>query len=1060
MEKTGSHPLDGFGVPSAISRLLRHLEKEQEIFVSGAQSRSAQTFLISSLPLPEKTGSLFWLTANDKEEELIANLLKYWNPKATVIQGSEDLTPDQLIVFEDGKPFIFVSAAEYTLLPLPHPDELAASLLRFESGQKISPSDIAQECAKRGYSWNSTADQPGSFARRGGIVDIFPQGGQMPLRIECDDQKIISITPFDQITKKRKELLTSIRLIPVKLHASHRANLWAYLSRAGSPLVILESPDDLAERVADWEKIDEPLKQFKRIVLETFRTPQRSIQLHYRRAPLYHNRLNTFTDDMKKFLGEGMRIAIATKKRADLERLLRAKKLSPDIIWLDEPPASFNGFINEKDKLLLLSDVEIFGYTDTDYAMSKRVETAFITEIRPGDYVVHIDHGVARFKGMTRNVVEGIAKEYFVLEYAEGDKLYVPIETAEKINKYIGLAHPKLHRLSGGQWYQITRKIKEEAKLLAHDLLKLYARRNASNAKPFSQKTKEEFSLEQSFAFEETPDQLRAIADVDSDLSKERPMDRLICGDVGFGKTEVAIRAAFKAVMNKRQVALLSPTTILTQQHYDTFSERLKQFPVKIAILSRFASDSEEQKTIQGLATGDVDIVIGTHRLLSPDIRFKNLGLIIIDEEQRFGVQHKEKLKTLRTEAPVLTLTATPIPRTLNIALSGIRDVSIIETPPEGRLPIETVIERQDTNLVVKAIRAELSRKGQVYYLYNNVETIEFAAQELSKLVPEAKIGIAHGKLSEKHLAQAMRDFDTAKTNILVCSTIIENGLDLPNVNTLIVEQATKFGLAQLYQLRGRIGRGFRQAYAYFLYDRKKLTGTAKQRLQALLEAKELGSGFQLALRDLEIRGTGNILGKEQHGKVSAIGLAMYTRLLAQAVQELKTGKVETVRDVTIDLPVEIGIPKSYIPAESERLIVYQKLANISKPEELHAFKKRVTYRQKPPVPLQNLFDVLEIKLLAQKTDATTIDTVTLLGDAGNKRRRILVSFAHHLDPKKLGELLARNAHWQFTQNQVKIDLEYLGEDWLDELKHVMKIWQIDNQDSPEEQKEKTAKEY
>lgn len=985
------------------------------------------------------------MCANEKEQEAITQLLTYWNREVPVHHLGEGVRPYELLAFTDESPRVFVASFEHAMQPLPHPDELDAMMLSIELHTMIAPADIAQQCLKRGYEWSTTADEPGFFARHGGIVDIFSPLMTTPLRIECNEARVESIVVIDPATKKKVRDLNRIDIPPMKLNASHRANLFTYLEKGVKPLLILDAPDELAERVADWDSIQPRIAPCMKIIWETFQTRQRDVRFDYHRAPLYHNRLKTFSEDVKKHHAKGVDIIIASKNTDELKELMKARAPQVPVTWLDSPPAVFTGFKSDTDKCIILSDLEIFGFAEQDTAMPKSIENAFIMEMRPGDYVVHIDHGVARFRGMTRNVIDGIAKEYFVLEYAEGDKLYVPVETAEKINKYIGLAHPKLHRLSGGQWYQVTRKIKEEAKLLAQQLLKLYARRNTARAHAFGEKTGQEVTLEQSFEFEETPDQLRAIAEVEKDLSKTRPMDRLICGDVGFGKTEVAIRAAFKAVMGGMQVALLSPTTILTQQHYDTFRERLQDLPVNVGILSRFVSEKEERQTIAALKTGGVDIVIGTHRLLSPDIAFKNLGLIIIDEEQRFGVSDKERLKSLRTQAHVLTLTATPIPRTLNIALSGIRDVSIIETPPEGRLPIETIIERHDTNVIVKAIRTELARKGQIYYLYNNVETIQFAAQELNKLIPEAKIGIAHGKLSEKLLAQAMRDFDTGVTNILVCSTIIENGLDLPNVNTLIVEQATKFGLAQLYQLRGRIGRGLRQAYAYFLYDRKKLTGMAKRRLQALLEAKELGSGFQLALRDLEIRGTGNILGKEQHGKVSAIGLAMYTRLLAQAVQELKTGAIETIRDVTIDLPVEIGIPKTFMPSETERLVMYQKLANLSHPEELQTFKKRVTYRQKIPLAMQHLFDVLEIKLLAQKTDITTIDTITMPGPGEIKHRRLVIHFAHHLDIKKLGLVLEENSKWEFTQNQIKIDLEHLGEHWLDELKAVMRIWRIEN---------------
>ncbi|KKW01000.1 MAG: Transcription-repair coupling factor, partial [Parcubacteria group bacterium GW2011_GWA2_48_9] len=1019
---------------------------DQETYISGSPSRSAQTFVIAKLPFLKDQGAFFWLTANEKEEEVISQLLSYWRPDLPILHGNESMRPDQLLILLRNEPFFFIVPAERTHEPLPHPDELLNSLIQYEKGAATSPSDVAQELVKRGYEWNVVADTHGTYSRRGGIIDVYPLGAKGPVRIECDERSIVVISSIDPLSKKTGAPIPSLEIPPAKLHSSYRADAWMYLKRATHPYVILDSPDELAERVPEWDETYEQVRQHKQIIWESFKTRQRDIDMRFKRSPLYYNRLNTLAQDLVKLQNEQTTIYIASNKEKELRVLFEEKKISKRISFLPEPPSSFTGFANEEQRFQILTNIEIFGNTETSNGLPKRVEMAFITELRPGDYVVHIDHGIARFRGMTKNVVEGISKEYFVLEYAENDKLYVPIETAEKISKYIGLANPKLHRLSGGQWYQITRKIKEEAKLLAHDLLKLYARRAASKTTVMGSKTKEEHALDQSFPYEETPDQLQAIVDVDKDLTRTKPMDRLICGDVGFGKTEVAIRAALKAVMNRTQVALLSPTTILTQQHFDTFTERLKNLPAKVAILSRFVSEKEERETVARITAGDVDIVIGTHRLLSPDITFKNLGLIIIDEEQRFGVQHKERLKTLRTQAHILTLTATPIPRTLNIALSGIRDVSIIETPPEGRLPIETIIERHDTNLIVRAIRQELERKGQVYYLYNNVETIDFAARELNKLIPEARIGVAHGKLSERLLSQAMRDFDTKKTDILVCSTIIENGLDLPNVNTLIVENATKFGLAQLYQLRGRIGRGVRQAYAYFLYDRKKLTGTAKRRLHALLEAKELGSGFQLALRDLEIRGTGNILGKEQHGKVSAIGLAMYTRLLSQAVKELKTGAIETIRDVTIDLPVEIGIPKTFMPAEGERLVMYQKIANLSSPDELSVFKKRVTYRQKIPKSFENLFDVLEIKLIAQKTDIVTIDTVSIPGPTPDKHKRIIITFAHHLDTKKLGQLLERNSHWQFTQNQIKIDLETLGDAWLQVLKEEIRLWQLERQ--------------
>ncbi|MBI5404799.1 MAG: DEAD/DEAH box helicase, partial [Candidatus Kerfeldbacteria bacterium] len=485
-----------------------------------------------------------------------------------------------------------------------------------------------------------------------------------------------------------------------------------------------------------------------------------------------------------------------------------------------------------------------------------------------------------------------------------------------------------------------------------------------------------------------------------------------------------------------------SPTTILTQQHFDTFNKRLEGLPLKVELLSRFRSTKEQNETVARLAAGQVDIVVGTHRLLSKDISFKNLGLIIIDEEQRFGVGDKERLKELRQQAHVLTLTATPIPRTLNFALSGIRDVSIIETPPEGRLPIETVIQSYSDDMIVTALRKELARGGQAYFVYNNVETIELTVEKLKKLVPEATYAFAHGQMDEHELSQVMADFDTGKVQVLVCSTIIENGLDLPNVNTLIVDNAGRFGLAQLYQLRGRIGRGKRQAYAYFLYHSTKLASGPKKRLQALHEAKDLGAGFQLALRDLEIRGAGSILGKEQHGQVAAIGLNLYTRLLSQAIEELKTGiKQEPLRDIIVDLPIDIGIPKALVPSEPKRLKLYQEMANIVTITELKDFKQNTFKPKDLTESLKNLFDLLEIRLLAQKTSITSI-VVSHVRLEGMSTEKLTIEFSEMLTPQMIETLITKNPKWDFTTKLVKIDFGELGTNWLQALKTYVKVFE------------------
>ncbi|MDP3995246.1 MAG: CarD family transcriptional regulator, partial [bacterium] len=567
---------------------------------------------------------------------------------------------------------------------------------------------------------------------------------------------------------------------------------------------------------------------------------------------------------------------------------------------------------------------------------SKKLKPSFLKRLHADDYVVHVDHGIAKFAGMVQQNMDNIMREYFKLSYAEGDTLFLPVTAAEKMEKYIGDPNPQLSRLSGSGWGRVLQKASLETLAHARELLNTQAKRQLSQAPSIPNAIKVQKELAQSFPYKETEDQKQTIQAIYDDLSQETPMDRLVCGDVGFGKTEVAIRAAAKAALSGFQVAVLSPTTILTQQHLDTFSDRLKNFPITIAGLSRFQSAKDQAKTVEGLEKGTVDIVIGTHRLLSGDVRFANLGLIIIDEEQRFGVAHKEQLKKMRAQAHILTLTATPIPRTLHLGLSGIRAVSTITTPPEGRKPIETIIEPHNQKHVAAAIEAELKRKGQAYYLYNNVETMPIKLQELQGLMPKVTFGMLHGQLPEEAIAKVMHEFDAKKIDVLVCSTIIENGLDLPNVNTLIVDNAVQFGLSQLHQIRGRIGRGDRQAYAYFFYKRQKLTGEAEKRLQALEEARALGSGFDLAQRDMEIRGVGNVLGKAQHGHVKSIGLGLYTRLLGSAVEEIKSGTPqEMLADISVDLPVEARIPQFFEPNREKRIELYHEWALIDSLDEL-----------------------------------------------------------------------------------------------------------------------------
>ena len=548
-------------------------------------------------------------------------------------------------------------------------------------------------------------------------------------------------------------------------------------------------------------------------------------------------------------------------------------------------------FLGNRIKTIERLSTEVKDEKTTKELLKKKLKSqrlySDLKGLKPGDYLVHLDHGVGRFTRIM-NYELGIMNKYYVLDYAQGDKLYVPLGLERKLSRYIGFVEPKISRLGSLTWQRIKRRVKEEAEKLAKELLGIYAKRTVSSRPAYLPEDEIDFQITNNFKYEETPDQTQALEDIKKDLGKEEPMDRIVCGDVGFGKTEVAFRTMIRAIKSGYQAAMICPTTILANQHFQNFKERLKNLPIKISLLSRLQSKKEQKEITESLKAGRMDIVIGTHRILSSDIEFKNLGLLIIDDEQRFGVKQKEKLKKIRTSLDVLSLSATPIPRTLYMALSSLKNISLIQTPPIGRLPIKTFILPFKEKVIKEAVKNELKRKGQVYYLHNRVETIGAVKNFLEKLVPNAKFGIAHGRLKEKELVKVMSDFQNRKVDVLIATTIIENGLDLPNVNTLIVADSTRLGLAEAYQIRGRVGRSHIQAFAYFLYG-SHLTDKAELRLKALEEAEELGSGYKIALKDLEIRGAGNILGKEQSGNINSVGFNLYCQILSRAIEKLKT---------------------------------------------------------------------------------------------------------------------------------------------------------------------------
>jgi transcription-repair coupling factor (superfamily II helicase) len=635
-------------------------------------------------------------------------------------------------------------------------------------------------------------------------------------------------------------------------------------------------------------------------------------------------------------------------------------------------------------RLVVLSDAELFGWRKARRPPRRRrasaaVGIASVTQLRPGDYVVHIHHGIGLYAGVVRRAVNGSEREYLQINYAENDKLFVPVEQLDRVQKYIGgeEARPVIHRLGGGEWERTKRRAMRSAREFARELLQLYAARSAAHGKAFSPDLPWQQEMEAGFAYEETPDQWKAIQEVKTEMEQPMPMDRLVCGDVGYGKTEVAIRAAFKAVLDDTQAAVLVPTTVLAQQHYQTFSERLTPYPVRVEMLSRFQNRKEQQRIVEGIHAGTVDIVIGTHRLLSRDVEFKRLGLLIVDEEHRFGVRQKEKIKQLKTSVDVLTLTATPIPRTLHMALSGLREMSTINDPPEGRLPIRTKAMAREDEVLREAVLREMERGGQAFFVHNRVESIGHAAEYVRKLVPHARIAIGHGQLPEEDLERRMLDFYAGQYDVLVCTSIIESGLDIPNCNTTIIDRCEQFGLAQLYQLRGRVGRSDRQAYAYLTWTpHKRLTDIAQRRIEAIREFAELGSGFKIAMRDLEIRGAGNILGPEQHGFIAAVGFELYCQMLAQAVSELKGEPAPAPQpEVTIDLPVPAFLPEEYVPSLSQRMELYKRMAGVRDEKGLRILREEVVDRYGRPVPepVQNLLRMLRIKLWCLEAGAASV---------------------------------------------------------------------------------------
>ncbi len=926
--------------------------------------------------------------------------------------------------------------------------EFVKATQNLKPGQIIDLGELAHTWVTNGYEPVTTVTAPGQFARRGGIMDIWPPNQEKPTRLDFFGDEIDTFRHFDPATQRTtgeharllvppaREFLTTNRdkleleedqalnefYIPL-LHP-HPSSLFDYLP--DSAVVMIDNLEALRDTVTEFEEqavglrqdyladgsitADYPIPYLTIDEIEDALTKPQTVELGpyadiegnelaraFISGPRFGGQLRPLIDHLLKVHAYNEPIVIVSRQAARLQELWNENIFEESDA---EPPRFIQGSLEdgwvlalpEARRLHLLTDGEIFGWKRPQprhrpRAQTEAPESSYI-EFQINDVVVHIDHGIGRFKGLVQREIEGSENEYLCVEYAEGDQLYVPVHQADRLTRYVGTkdSRPSLTRLGGIEWRNVKSRVRHAVQEVAEDLLELYAKRKISKGYAFASDTPWQKELEASFPYIETDDQVRVIAEVKGDMENQMPMDRLICGDVGYGKTEVALRAAFKAVMDGKQVAMLVPTTILAQQHFRTFRQRLAAFPVKVEMLSRFRTAKEQRSILYGLANGSVDIIIGTHRLVQPDVEFKDLGLVIIDEEQRFGVTHKEHLKQLRAEVDVLTLTATPIPRTLYMALTGVRDISTINTPPEERLPIVTHVGPYSPKLVRQAVLRELERGGQIFFVHNRVQTIAGMRNQLKSLVPEARVAIAHGQMDEKTLAKRMREFTAGEIDVLMSTSIIESGLDIPNANTLIVDRADTFGLAQLYQLRGRVGRGAQRAYAYFFrHQSHSPSEEGRLRLETLAENTQLGAGFSIAMRDLEIRGTGDILGTRQHGHIAAVGFHLYTRLLAQAVKNLQDGGKLPKGTATaaaalyhplinVDLPLVINIPAEYVPDKDMRLRLYRRLADIRTIAEIEPLTDEFTDRfGPPPEQVLNTFYQLKIKLLAEDAGLSAV---------------------------------------------------------------------------------------
>ena len=1114
----------------------------------------AKSYLAAALAMGATGERVCWIARDAEIGDRVAEELGAWigdpgtvavlEPRTALAWERSELVADEtaarvasLAAWRSGRARILVASVQALLQHTLSPEALPAEPRVLRRGARLHLDAFLAELLDLGYVPAVEVAGRGEFARRGGIVDVFPPSSPLPVRLEFFGDEIDVLRTFDPADQRTLGPVDRVELLPaseVLLPADGVAGLRTRLgrraarlperlsadlsrfeatststagARAGAALdvgdaaevwagvlcpataldhldpgtlLILDEPGDIADAAEFlWRQSDErredlesagdlpkdwPATYLPRRDWKTRLLRSRTLELTWeseasadaaiaggslssgdpfgwREPVLPLQRTAQLDVAVAAWANDGQRIVLASDQAPRLAEILAEKGRPVAVVHrIAEPPPpgavtlierSLNGgFAGGPDGLTFVTDRELFGSVRVrrPKAMRRVVSRDILNRLSPGDLVVHIDHGLARYERMLRRGDPGEERDYLELSFAGGDKIFVPVEQIERVTRYSGAEKPQLSKLGGGEWLRTKQRVKRAVTDLAEELLALYSARAAAHGHAFATDTPWQSEMEASFPYEETPDQLRAAAEMKLDMEAGRPMDRLVVGDVGYGKTEVALRGAFKAIQDGKQVAVLVPTTVLAAQHHATFSQRFGAFPITVRLLSRFVPPAEQDRTISGLADGSVDLVIGTHRLLSKDVRFRDLGLVVVDEEQRFGVAAKERLKQLRSAVDVLTLSATPIPRTLNLALAGIRDLSVIETPPEDRLPIQTRVAEASAGLVRDAILRELDRGGQGFYVHNRVETIEAQAEQLRSMLPGVRIEVGHGQMPEGVLEKVMLTFAAGAADVLVCTTIIESGLDIPNANTIVIDRADTLGLAQLYQLRGRVGRSSRRAYAYLLYRRReRLSDEARKRLQAIFNASELGAGFQIALSDLEIRGAGNILGGEQSGHMAAVGFDLYSRLLAESVEEQKAifeerEPVIARQQAVVDLPVEAHLPDDFVPDEAQKLELYRRLARARTPGDIAAFRQEVTDRFGPlPGPVLRLVEVAELRLAAETAGVTSI---------AREEGQLVVRFGAGLSRATAMRLLSSGAlpgvrpgDLTFASNQVRIRL-------------------------------------